>query len=463
MIGIEFPRVERPIVSVVMVTYGRWDWITRAFDALVKHTPPIYEVIVVDNASPDGTGERLAASLTGARLIRNEKNFGFGAGVNIGASHSAGRFLCILNSDALVQPGWLEPTLELLERDASVASVVPRYLSLDGTLQEAGALVSGDGTTVALGAGEDPEAFEYRFPREVDYGTAACMLVRRSAFVEVGGFDPAYPMGYCEDVDFGFRLQEKGLRTVYEPRSRVAHAGGASSTPWEIERLVGLNTRVLRARWPHKLARRPSLAERGAHPYRVIAARDAEINDRVLVVAREVPPGEGSRAGWLLARLVSRWPNARVTLLAADAARAGEFAPAWLEQGIEVACAPADANRWFRERLLHESVVIVMGAACAAAFGADVRTTQPQAFVAYDLDRGDATEGGTQLRSTDVEAMRSAGAVFCATEAERLFAQGLAGDTPCFLLPASDEGEPILEQVMARAGLAPAAPARTPA
>ena len=88
---IELPAVEAPAVTVAMAVYGRWDWVERALGALRDATPPVYGVVVVDNASPDGAGDRLAAEIGGITLLRNDTNEGFGRAINRAAQAAKGR------------------------------------------------------------------------------------------------------------------------------------------------------------------------------------------------------------------------------------------------------------------------------------------------------------------------------------------------------------------------------------
>src|SRR5205823_271607 len=110
-----------------------------------------------------------------------------------------------LNSDAMVLPGWLEPLIEALA-PSDVAAAVPCLLGLDGAVQEAGSLLGAGGHTLAFGRGAMPDDPVVGFPRRIDYGSAACMVLEREAFGEVGGFQPAYGIGYCEDVDLCLEL-----------------------------------------------------------------------------------------------------------------------------------------------------------------------------------------------------------------------------------------------------------------
>ena len=198
MPDLSFPRVERPLVSVVMLTRNDLHCAPQALEACLEHTDPLYELIVVDNASIDGTRAFLE-SLTGITLVANDRNYGFGVSNNLGAARAVGRYLLFLNSDVIVHDDWLQPLLARLDDDAGIAAVAPRLLNTDGSLQLAGALLSRSGATLQYGSGDDPYRAEYSFAREVDYAAAACLLVRRSAFDAVGGFDPVFGRIYFED------------------------------------------------------------------------------------------------------------------------------------------------------------------------------------------------------------------------------------------------------------------------
>ena len=162
MTQVTLPRLDDPLVSVVMVLYGGAKLAKRAITALAGNTNPCYELILVDNASPDDALARVEEHVTGARIIRNDTNRGFGSASNQGARRARGRYLCFLNSDALVEPGWLPPLLEALE-DPVAAAVVPMYLNENGTLQEAGSVVDSIGHAHMVGRGGDPRAFQHRF------------------------------------------------------------------------------------------------------------------------------------------------------------------------------------------------------------------------------------------------------------------------------------------------------------
>ena len=164
MTPLRFPSVDEPLVSVVMVTYGNWPLVRRSLEALLERTDPVYEVIVVDSASPDETAQRLSDEVEGASLVLSQENVGFGGGSNVGAEQARGRFLCFLNSDAIVEPGWLDPLIEMLEEDPTAGAAIPMFLNPDGTIQEAGSVIDSVGWPHALGAGESAEGFRAPLP-----------------------------------------------------------------------------------------------------------------------------------------------------------------------------------------------------------------------------------------------------------------------------------------------------------
>jgi GT2 family glycosyltransferase len=457
MTALRFPAVDEPLVSVLMVTYGNWPLARRALEALHENTDPVYELIVFDSASLDETPAKLSEEVGGATLILSEANVGFGPGSNQAAGQARGRYLCFLNPDALVQPGWLDPLVETLESDGTGAAV-PMLLNPDRTIQEAGSVVDSVGWTQALGSGADADKFEYRFRREVDYGSAACLLIERETFAEVGGFDPAYGVGYFEDVDLAFKLKELGLATFYEPRSRVIHELHGSGGSLQARRQMEANRAIFFERWSGRLARRPNLIELPTHPRRLVAARDSEIADRILVIDDRVPHydrGSGDpRMAKMLYELVELWPKARITLAAADDREVERYAEPLLARGIEVVAPPVDWGKWFESRTFHYSSAIVSRGTNIARFDQVLRSTQPQALRAFDteafafrrLERmvgflGDPAQSSRvsaeaiASRQVELGALQESAVVFAVSAEEAEFVGEVAPGKPTFVLP----------------------------
>jgi O-antigen biosynthesis protein len=374
---IRLPTPNDPLVSVVLVTYGGWDITCRALADLVEHTGPPFETVVVDNPTDEDVAARLQGDVEGAEVILNDTNVGFGPAANQGVERARGDHVVFLNTDALVRPGWLEPLVDAVTSDPRAGAAVPRFVEADGTVQEAGGLLFRDGSTHMYGSGADPADPAYRFRRYVDYGSAACLLVDRKEFDAVGGFDPAYVPAYCEDVDLQLKLHQRGLRTVFEPRSEVVHLrfGSTGMTEETAARMVEKNTAILRRRWPHELSRRPpSPFDAPGHELRLLAARDADAIERFLVVAEDRHPGQ------LLDALRDRHPTGRITMLGVRWRPDPSELDALLGAGIEVApFGDPGPGPWIRSRLFHYTAALCPEGYPPPAVARALMEWQPQA------------------------------------------------------------------------------------
>jgi O-antigen biosynthesis protein len=377
---IRFPEVERPDVTVVLLTFNRWDLTRQALSLLAEETEPRYEVVIVDNASTDGTLDELG-EVRGAKILRNPRNLGFGPANNQGAAMARGRYLLLLNSDAWVRPGWLEPLVAIADADPSVAAVAPKLLYPDGRLQEAGSILWRNARVRNYGDGDQASRPEYLFRRTVDYASAACLLVRRSAFIDVGGFDPRFAPVYCEDVDLCLVLAAAGGRVVYQPRSVVEHVRGASSGAVKATH-VERNRRLLRARWRRVLDRRPPESWR-VEPSGVLGGRDAMTCERVLVLTGSRPDAQGTPAQRRLNDLINsaarRWPAARWTVASLDGepvTRIDDLGDA----GIEAVTAAPSWGAWLAGRKYHYGIVAISDSRWSdGSLGVALSATQPQA------------------------------------------------------------------------------------
>jgi GT2 family glycosyltransferase len=453
---LSLPHAEEPRVSVVMVLYGGWKLAVRAISALAANTPAPFELILVDNASPDDSLAQVEQRVEGATILRNEQNVGFGAASNQGARLARGRLLCLLNSDALVEPGWLAPLLETLD-EPDVGAAAPLYLNEDGSVQEAGSVVDSIGHAHAYGREGDASDFRYRFRREVDFASAACLLIPTELFLDVGGFDEIYAPGYYEDTDLCFKLRARGLRTIFEPRSRVVHVQHGSSDPERARLLMEGHRDVFVERWGERLVRRPRLVEVAQEPRQMLAARDADALDRILVIDDRVPftdRGSGDpRMARLLGELAALWPSARITFLAESGRDAEKYAEPLLRQGIEVVCPPVDWPDWFEERRYHYGVVIVSRHHNVARFAGYLSSSQRQALRIFDTEaftfrrlerQAELLPPGKQkqevaaqaavAREAEIRSAQEAEVVFCVSAEEAQYVAEIAPGKPAFVL-----------------------------
>jgi GT2 family glycosyltransferase len=263
--------VSPPVVSIVVAVHNGSRVLPRALEALRRNTEPSYELILVENGSIDDSAA-LVREVQNATVVLNTRNLGFGVASNQGATRARGRHLVFLNQDTFVEPGWLPPLLERIDGDPRIGAVGPKLLSPDGSLQCAGALLSRSGSANCYGTGESPERAEYGLARVVDYLAGACLLVRRTAFHHVGGFDAAYGLAYFEDADLCLSLAAHGYRCVYEPRSSVTHILRKPREP--LLALALRNRALFERRWRRVLAARP-LSPLAASRRRKVASREA--------------------------------------------------------------------------------------------------------------------------------------------------------------------------------------------
>jgi GT2 family glycosyltransferase/tetratricopeptide (TPR) repeat protein len=233
--------------SIVIPVWNRAELTRQCLVALASSTTNVsFELIVVDNASTDGTQELLASLAGDVQIIRNQENLGFAKACNQGARAARGKYLVFLNNDTIPEPGWLDALVREVEEHPEVGIVGSKLLYADGTIQHAG-VVFMRSHLIPYHAYQkvpaDLPAVNQR--REFQAVTAACMLIRRELFEAVGGFDEAFVNGF-EDVDLCLKVRDKGARVVYQPRSVLYHL--ESQTPGRHAQDEE-NSRLLQTRW----------------------------------------------------------------------------------------------------------------------------------------------------------------------------------------------------------------------
>ncbi|MGD9849841.1 MAG: glycosyltransferase [Nitrospirales bacterium] len=212
--------------SIVIPVFNEVKLTQQCLDHLSESITDVsYEVIVVDNASTDGTATYLSSLGGDIQILRNQENLGFAKACNQGAAVAKGKYLVFLNNDTIPQPGWLEPLIHEADTDSQVGIVGSKLLFPDGKVQHAGIVFSrtyGEPYHFFSGGSSEHQTINRR--REMQAVTAACMLVKKDIFKQVAGFDEGYINGF-EDVDFCLRVRESGMKIIYQPQSRLYHIG----------------------------------------------------------------------------------------------------------------------------------------------------------------------------------------------------------------------------------------------
>jgi GT2 family glycosyltransferase/SAM-dependent methyltransferase len=218
------------VCSIVIPVWNRLDLTRECLMALSQiQDQPEYEVIVVDNGSTDGTQEFLQTLGGDVQVIVNSENLGFAKACNQGAQASQGKYLVFLNNDTVPKDGWLRALVHEVESDEQVGIVGSKLLYADGTIQHAGVVFARGHLNpyhLYQRFSADHPAVNHR--REPQVVTAACLLIRRGLFDEVGGFDEGFRNGF-EDVDLCLKSRQRGYRVIYQPRSVLYHL--ESQTP----------------------------------------------------------------------------------------------------------------------------------------------------------------------------------------------------------------------------------------
>ena len=242
-------------VSVIVLNWDNFENTADALDSLLIHTAPEVELLLVDNGSSTPVLSKLIKKYENTRIkiLAIGTNRFFGEGNNLGAEKASGHYIVFLNNDVVVTKGWLEPLIAELENDPEVGAVGPKFVYPDGTLQEAGAYLDSQGNSVQIGKGQRSEDVRFNQKKEVHYVSAACLAMKKSTFISVGGFNFIYEPAYYEDTDLCFSIRSLGLKIIYQPLSTVVHKESQSTSHPKNEDLlrgiVETNRRKFMHRW----------------------------------------------------------------------------------------------------------------------------------------------------------------------------------------------------------------------
>ncbi len=227
-------------VSIIIVSYNTRELTLSCLASVQRHTACLsYEIIVIDNASSDGSPEGIEQQFSSVRVCRNSENSGFAAAVNQGLALSNGEFLVLLNSDASLRDNAVHGMVSYARKNPSVGAVGCRVTNQDGSHQP----TAGRFPCLWLDFSDHflrPLTFlparwrqnciypdDFQEPVLVDWSAGSCLLLRRKALQEAGGLDEQFFLG-DEDIDLGYRLKKTGWQAVYFPSASVVHLGGQS-------------------------------------------------------------------------------------------------------------------------------------------------------------------------------------------------------------------------------------------
>jgi len=230
-------------LSIIIVSYNGREHLRKCLQSLAAHGPSVgHEVIVVDNASQDGSAEMVTAEFPQARLLPLPKNVGFAAGANRGIGEASGEAIVLLNPDSELKEDVFGPMLTYLRGHPDIGILAPKLRDEDGSLQLSCrrfptfsvALFNRYSLLTRLLPGNRFSArylltdWDHSAVAAVDWVSGACLMARRSLFEEIGPLDEGYFM-YIEDVDLCQRVHRAGYKVVYFPEAAITHHIGRSS------------------------------------------------------------------------------------------------------------------------------------------------------------------------------------------------------------------------------------------
>ncbi len=226
-------------VSALIVSWNNREFLGRCLESLPKGT----EIVVVDNASDDGSADFIGETFPDVKLIRLDRNVGFAAAVNRGAAETTGTYLQLLNPDAEATPKSVERLVEFLDEHVTCGAATGRLLSMTedwqrtfnvrrlptfGTVAADLLLLNYVWPTNPLSQHAEGADITDQSSQAVEQPAAICLMVRRSVFMELGGLDERFSPAWFEDTDLCRRLLEHGWTIFFVPRSNFRHIGSMS-------------------------------------------------------------------------------------------------------------------------------------------------------------------------------------------------------------------------------------------
>ena len=383
--GIAFARCDSPQVSVIIPVHGKLPYTLACLRSVAKHSiAASFEVIVVDDASPDASAATLQ-TIDGLRVHINADNLGFVGSCNAGAALARGEYLLFLNNDTQVTAGWLDALVQCFADEPDCGLAGSKLIYPDGRLQEAGAWVFSDASAWNVGRFDARNESPYRYRRRTDYVSGASMMIRRDRFEALGRFDQRYKPAYYEDTDLAFAVRASGLSVFYEPNSVVVHCEGISAgtdITTGMKRYQVINQATFAAKWQEALLRQPKPGTSLQQMWQRYARGHVLVVD---VTAPEPTRDSGSLRLAAMLRILHQegW---RVSF-APDNGHADDDSIAFLGSlGVEVLHRPLVPNipAWLREHGAELHAVILCRHTVAGQYTKVARQYAPQAKLILD-------------------------------------------------------------------------------
>lgn len=221
-------------LAVAILNWNGKNWLEKFLPSVVQFSQNA-DIYVIDNLSTDDSIAFLNMHFPSVKIIRNNKNYGFAGGYNEGLKKINNEYYCLLNSDVEVTENWIEPVLNLFEKDDSISAVQPKVLSYDyqNFFEFAGAgggLIDNLGYPYCRGRVFDDleeDKGQYDDESEIFWASGCCFFIRAKDFWEQNGFDERF-FAHQEEIDLCWRLINSGKKIFYTGKSKIYHVGGGT-------------------------------------------------------------------------------------------------------------------------------------------------------------------------------------------------------------------------------------------
>ena len=275
-------------VSVIIPTKDNVALLRECIGSILEKTNyDNYEIIIVNNGSGKNETKsylRKIGKHPKITIIEYTKEFNFSAINNYATKYASGEYLLFLNDDVVVTNEWMQGLVETMQVYPKCGAVGCKLLLMNNTLQEAGCIIWKDGSTLGYGRGDDPKKPEYSYLREVDFCSAACLLVRKDVFKQVDGFDERYHPAYYEDSDFGLKIWNAGYKYIFQPKVELYHTEYGSHSPLKSFDIMKKNQKIFSEKWKKQLKEKFSFSAEN-----ILFARDRNKGRRILFLDDRIP------------------------------------------------------------------------------------------------------------------------------------------------------------------------------
>jgi GT2 family glycosyltransferase len=428
---------EYPLVSIIITTFSNLEDLKKNILSIeTKTTYPNYEIIIVtNNCDVDSPTRKYLTSIEVKHkvYVYNEE-YSFSGVNNFGASKANGKLLLFLNDDIEVnEPRWLEALVKLALYP-STGAVGGKILYPDGTLQDAGGIVWRDGNAWNYGKYKfHPTDPNVNFVRDVDYCSASFLLVKKSVFNEIGGFDERYSPAYYEDTDLCFAIRDRCLNVLYQPLSTIIHKEGGTQgtdTSKGIKAYQPINQKKFFARWKHKLERRLEASSENA-----VVERSRRTGKNILYIDHYVPTPDkdaGSLRTFHMLGILS-WLGHNITFWPDNLIKNEPYVTELQQKGVEVVYGPNRFEKFIASRGMYFDIIILSRPHIAAQYIDTIQKYAPHCKLIYDtidlhylrLWRQAIVEKNPELikeaekmKETEMKLIKSSNAAFVVTKKE---------------------------------------------